>query len=129
MLLAAGLAAPFGGAAQAAPPAAAEARPSPALQRLHEALGLSAAQESAWRAFAAAAGPDPAQIARHRQAADMVASLPAPRRADLMVAVMRADLEAAQRRAAAITAFYGVLTPAQQAIFDRQTAPPRDGER
>ena len=118
LAIAAALVAPLAAAAQTTP------QPSPpALERLHEALRLSPAQETAWAAFAAAAAPDPAEIARHRQAANMLASLPAPRRADLMVAVMRADLAGLERRAAAMKTFYDVLSPAQQALFDRQTAP------
>ncbi len=102
---------------------AAYAQSQPDLHRLHDALNLSAAQEEAWNTFQAASLPDPQQQARDRSAAQMMSSLHAPQRVDLSIAAMTADLETLQRRGAALKAFYGRLSPQQQAIFDRQTAP------
>lgn len=93
------------------------------LNGLRAALHLTADQEGAWRAFAAANAPDSADEARHQGAAALSPTLPAPRRVDLAVAVMEDDLKTLQRRGAAIKAFYATLTPAQQGVFDRQTAP------
>ena len=67
--------------------------------------------------------------ARHQNAAQMMPTLNAPRRVDLSVALMQADLDALQRRGAALKTFYATLTPAQQTTFDRQTVPkPQDDE-
>jgi hypothetical protein len=52
-------------------------------------------------------------------------SLRAPQRFDLSIQMMRSDLEATERRANALKAFYATLSPDQQAIFDRETLPPR----
>jgi hypothetical protein len=96
---------------------------APDIHQLHDALNLSAAQEPAWNAFQAAMAPDPNQQARDRSAAQMMPTLHAPQRVDLSIAAMQADLQDLQRRGAAIKTFYGTLSPAQQAAFDRQTEP------
>jgi hypothetical protein len=95
----------------------------PALSSLHAALNVTAAQEGAWRAFVAASQPDPQQQARQRAAQQMLPRLTAPQRVDLSIAEMRADLETLRQRGAALKVFYAALTPAQRAIFDRQTLP------
>ena len=91
------------------------------LSSLHDALHLSAAQEDAWRAYTAAVAPDPFADARRRSAMQMLPSLPTPRRIDLITAAMQQDLSSFQRQGQAVKAFYNVLTPQQQAVFDRQT--------
>lgn len=120
ILTAAALAAmTMGAAAQAQPQTSADV-----LDRLHEALHLSANQEAAWAAFQAASGPDSQQQARERSAQMMMPNLHAPQRVDLSIAVMRADMRTMERRGAALKTFYATLTPAQQATFDRETLPP-----
>jgi hypothetical protein len=104
-------------------PAARAQSQEPDLHRLHDALQLSAAQEEAWNAFQAAESPDPQDDARRRSAAQMMPSLHAPQRVDLSIAAMQADLDTLQRRGAALKRFYSILSPAQQAAFDRATAP------
>ncbi len=98
----------------------------PTLQRLHDALHLTADQQAAWKGFTAQAGPDPEAEAQARAAEQMMPKLHAPQRVDLSVAAMRAQLEAMERRGKALKAFYAALTPAQQAIFDRETLPRED---
>jgi len=98
---------------------------APDLHQLHDALNLSAVQEPAWNTFQAAMEPDAEQTARDRSAGEMMAGLHAPQRVDLSIAAIQADLQDLERRGAAIKAFYGTLSPAQQAVFDRQTAPQR----
>lgn len=93
------------------------------LADLRNALHLTADQQDAWRDFAAASGEDAGRQARERSAEEMLPTLSAPRRIDLSIAVARAELESLERRGAAVKAFYAVLTPSQQAIFDRKTAP------
>lgn len=102
----------------AAPPASAA---TPTLARLRDALHLTPAQQPAWSAFAAAAGPDPEAAAQARAAQTMMPTLRAPQRVDLTIAAMRAQLEAMERRGAALRAFYATLSADQQAIFDRET--------
>lgn len=100
----------------------------PDLTRLHAALRLTPAQEGAWRAFAAASQPDPEQEARERAAEAMLPSLHAPQRVDLGIAAMEADLDTLRRRGQALKSFYATLSPGQQAVFDRQTAPQSDAD-
>ena len=95
----------------------------PDLHRLHDALNLSASQEEAWNAFQAAALPDPQAMARQRAAASMMPDLHAPQRVDLSIAEMQADLDTLRQRGVALKTFYGALSPAQQAVFDRETTP------
>jgi Spy/CpxP family protein refolding chaperone len=95
----------------------------PDLAGLHDALHLTPDQDSAWRAFAAASTPSPVQVARERAAQAMMANLRSPQRVDLSIAAAEADLQTLRERGAALKAFYAVLTPGQQAIFDRRTLP------
>jgi hypothetical protein len=95
----------------------------PDLQALHEALHLTPAQEAGWAEFAASAGTDQAELARERNAAQMLPTLAAPRRVDLSIAAMRANLQSMERRGGALKAFYATLSPPQQATFDRMTLP------
>jgi murein L,D-transpeptidase YcbB/YkuD len=88
------------------------------LSRLHDALNLSPQQQGAWRAYIAAINPDPQLEARHRSAAQMMQSLPTPRRIDLIEAEMEADMTAMRRQGQAVKAFYAQLSPAQQRTFD-----------
>ena len=116
--------------ALAALPLAAAAQPQTTdLSRLHDALHLTAVQEPAWRAFAAASGPDPAEEARDRSARAMLPNLTAPQRVQLSIDAMRADLTSMERRGDALKAFYATLNADQQAVFDRETRPSPDSDR
>ena len=95
----------------------------PNLDSLHDALHLNAGQEPAWQAFKAASQPNADQAARARAAQSMLPRLTSPQRVDLSVAAMQADLETMRQRGAALKAFYAVLSPGQQQIFDRETVP------
>jgi protein CpxP len=95
----------------------------PDLAGLHAALQLTPAQDPAWRAFAAASTPDPQQEARERSAQSMMATLRSPQRVDLSISAAEADLQTLRERGAALKAFYAVLSPSQQAVFDRRTLP------
>jgi protein CpxP len=92
--------------------------------QLHDALHLTVSQEDSWRSYQSAVTNDPDRQARAQQAAAMLPNLPTPRRLALIRAQMQADLNAFDRTAQAASAFYAVLTPDQQNIFDKQTAPP-----
>jgi protein CpxP len=95
----------------------------PDLAGLHDALHLTPDQEAAWRTFAAASAPSADQEARERAAQSMMATLRSPQRVDLSVSAAEADLQTLRDRGAALKTFYAVLTPAQQATFDRRTLP------
>jgi protein CpxP len=96
---------------------------TPDLSSLHDALHLTAAQESAWRSYTHAINPDPQAEARHRQAGLLLPTLTTPRRVDLIDAEMEDDLAVMQRQGEAVKAFYALLTPSQQRTFDHQTKP------
>lgn len=95
----------------------------PDLSGLHDALRLAPDQERDWRAYVAAITPDPSAEQRHRQAAMMMATLPTPRRIDLITAEMEDDMAAMRRQGEAVKSFYNRLTPIQQRAFDARTAP------
>lgn len=92
---------------------------------LRAALRLRPDQERAWQMFDQASRPDPQEETRQRNAFERMGSLRAPQRFDLSIQMMRAELEATERRANALKSFYGTLSPEQQSIFDRETLPPR----
>lgn len=102
-------------------PAQAQSTAPPRLNQLHDALRLSAAQEDAWRAYAAALQPPPGAQARHQQMQAMMPRLTTPRRIALLDATMQQDVVDMRRQGQAVIAFYNALTPDQQAVFDRQT--------
>jgi hypothetical protein len=106
---------------------AAEQAVSAELLRLHDDLHLSDAQEAGWRDYTLAIAPDPQVEARHRAAADLLPAVPTPRRIALMRATMDSDAADFRRHAAAVIAFYGLLTPTQQRTFDLDTAPQPGG--
>ena len=91
---------------------------------LHAALHLTLPQETAWRDYQQALEPDPVAQSRHQAAQTMMASLPTPRRIDLIEANMQADFDLMHRQGEATKAFYDRLSPAQQRVFDAQTLPP-----
>lgn len=126
--LAASLAAPAAGLAQGqygpppgpprgngAPPPAA---PTSQAERLRLALGLRPDQDGALQAFIQAIAPPPGVMERMRQQEESAASLPTPRRLDMMLAGMDEMRAITVARIAATRRFYAQLTPAQQRAFD-----------
>jgi hypothetical protein len=113
------LAAATGASAQQAP------RPHQAVNadliKLHDDLRLSQAQEAAWRNYAIAVAPNPDTEARHRAATDLMPMVPTPRRIALIEAIMTRDAADFHKQAAAVNAFYGMLTAQQQHVFDQET--------
>ena len=106
-----------GGAARAAEAVSAE------LIRLHDDLKLSDGQEAAWHDYTTAIASDPQQLARHRATTELLPLVPTPRRVALIEATMAQDAVDFRRQGAAVNAFYGQLTPAQQKTFDQDTLP------
>jgi hypothetical protein len=107
--------------AQSAAPRADQAV-SADLIRLHDDLHLSGDQEAAWRDYATAIAPNPQTLARRRATTDLMPTISTPRRIALIEANMVRDELDIRRQGAAVLAFYGKLTPAQQKIFDQETA-------
>ena len=108
------------GAAQAQPPQQRQ-DPNQGFNELHRALNLSPQQEDGWRAFQQSYAMDPAAMSRQRDAANAMARMTAPQRVDQSIGMMRDDLDAMQRRGAALKTFYATLSPQQQRTFDRET--------
>lgn len=87
-------------------------------------LKLSAAQEGAWTTFTAAMKPSADRLAKRTDFTEL-AKLPTPERIDKMKALHSQhvnDMNAAMdQRGEATKAFYAVLTPEQQKVFDAST--------
>lgn len=105
----------------AGPVAAQPDDPSQWSNRLHSALRLRPDQEGAWRSFEQASMPSEQEDARRQDAFQRMGQMRAPQRMDLSIQMMRSDLQEMERRGEALKAFYGTLSPDQQAIFDRET--------
>jgi predicted outer membrane protein len=103
--------------------AGAVAAQAPSPSGLHDDLHLTPVQEAAWSRYQAAVAPDPGASARRQAAQGMMASLPTPRRIDLINAEMEADVATMRQQGEAVKAFYATLTPDQQHVFDRETLP------
>lgn len=86
---------------------------------LHDILNIRPDQESAFQTFMASMAPQPGEDGMHQHHdMDEMQSLTTPERLDRMAARM-ADRQAKfQQHAAAIKAFYAVLSPEQQRAFD-----------
>ena len=83
---------------------------------LHDKLGLSPAQEAAWKTFT-----DKLQAtAPARPEGASTVTMTAPERADRMVTFLQTAQQHAVARAQAVKEFYVVLSPEQQKIFDSQ---------
>lgn len=87
-------------------------------QKLHEALKLTAAQETAWNTYMAAIKP---QTPIGRPDRVDFKSLPAPERMEKRLALQKERLAKQEARLAALKTFYAVLTPEQQKTFDQAT--------
>ena len=89
--------------------------------RLHDALKITPAQETAWNAFVASMKP-----ARHDdgQRGDRAAwaNLSAPERAQKMIERQKARTAFMEQRLGALNSFYAVLTPEQKKVFDEKAA-------
>ena len=95
-----------------------QAERKPQLDQLHARLKLAPAQEPAWSAFVR----DTARTAQDFAGPTGAMPRTTPERLDMMVTYMQGRLDAEKRRAGAVKAFYGKLTPAQRATFDGQDA-------
>jgi protein CpxP len=105
-------------------PAKMQARMDQRRAVLKAQLKLSPAQEAAWTTFTAAMKPPAAMMANRPDPVEL-AKLPTPERIDKMTALhtqRMADMNAAMaQHGEATKAFYAVLTPEQQKVFDAST--------
>ena len=93
------------------------------LDRIHNTLNLSVAEEPAWRDYVAAVAANPQSAARRRATQEMLPKLTTPRRIALIDATMEQDVADLRAQGQAVVSFYNHLTPDQQSIFDRVTVP------
>ena len=102
-------------------PAKMQARMDQRSAALKAKLKLTPAQEAAWTTFTAAMKPPATMMANRPDYAEII-KLPTPERIDKMKALhtqRMADMTAAmEQRGEATKAFYAVLTPEQQKVFD-----------
>jgi len=91
---------------------------------LHQQLKLSAEQEPAWKTFSEKMQ---AALPQERPNREEMRKLSTPERMDKMLALMKGHEQQLETRAAALKAFYAVLTPEQRKLFDEQAA--RHGRR
>jgi hypothetical protein len=93
------------------------------LERMHEQLGISAAQEPAWQAFAAKVAAQGERMQAHHETMRAQWSqgdeLTAPERLQRRAEMMGERLGAMSEMADAVTTLYGELTPEQQKVFDQ----------
>lgn len=87
-------------------------------QKLHDALKLTAAQETAWTTYIAAIKP---QTPVGRPDRIDLKALPAPERLEKRIECQKERLAKQEARLAALKTFYAVLTPEQQKTFDQAT--------
>ncbi len=96
-----------------------EARRQERLQTLHDALGLRADQDGAWRAYVdGMRQPEGREGRDHRDHARGEGPMTTPERLDRMAQRMSEHQAAFQRRAETIKGFYAALSPTQQRTFD-----------
>jgi protein CpxP len=96
------------------------------MARLHDTLKLTSAQEAAWSDFSNRMKPvkmDKPDMSKpgHQDWKDMST----PDRLDKMLDRMKSREKLMAEHAEVVRTFYGVLTPDQQKIFDRQFLPHR----
>lgn len=86
-------------------------------QKLHDALKLTASQETAWQTYSAAV--QSRQTAGRPDRAS-VKEMNAPQRLEKRLEISKARIAQDEARLQALKTFYAVLTPEQQKVFDEQ---------
>lgn len=93
-------------------------------KHLHDTLKLTTAQEPAWNSLIQS---DPAKAASSGGRTDDWAKLTVPERAEKMLELSKARQEQMVEHVARLKAFYAVLTPDQQKLFEDFHAGPASG--
>jgi len=86
------------------------------MAKLHDALKLTSTQETAWTDFTNKIKP----VNMEKPARQDWEGLNTPDRLDKVLGNMKAREKELAEHAAAVRAFYGILTPDQQKIFDHR---------
>ncbi|MGB9108037.1 MAG: Spy/CpxP family protein refolding chaperone [Telluria sp.] len=89
--------------------------------KLHDALRITPAQESAWNGFVASMKRPQHAGGQHGDRAAW-AGLSAPQRAQKMIELQKTRTAAMEQRLAALNSFYSVLSPDQKKVFDEKAA-------
>lgn len=87
-------------------------------QQLHDELGITAGQESSWKAFVASMQP----AARPQQDRAALAALSAPERMAKKIELQKQHTAALEQRQGALNSFYSVLSADQKKVFDTKSA-------
>jgi periplasmic protein CpxP/Spy len=90
------------------------------MDALHEKLKLSAEQETAWKTWTDSMRERFATMAGKRPNPADMDKLPAPQRMERHLAMMKEAQAQMEAGLADLQAFYGKLTPEQQATFDKE---------
>lgn len=88
------------------------------LSRMHAQLQVTAAQEPAWQAFAAAVAAQADAMQAFRSQMFQASAATAPQRAQLAQQFMAERLTAASAVSTSLSALYALLTDSQRAILD-----------
>ena len=91
---------------------------------MHDALKLTATQESAWKTYVDKTKPNDAMVRMNREE---MAKLSAPERIERRLAKSKERDARMSTRLAAMKEFYAVLTPEQQKIMNEQSMHQRGG--
>jgi len=94
------------------------------LQKLHDALKITPAQESAWHAYVAAIKSG---IPTSRPDRAAFKNLSAPEKMEKRIEFSRNHISRMENHLAALKTFYAVLTPEQQKTFDQSMSRKRHG--
>jgi periplasmic protein CpxP/Spy len=89
--------------------------------KLHDALGITSAQESAWQSFVAAMQP-PAKGQRGGFDRAAWTGLSAPQRMQKVIDLQKQRTVRMEQQLSAMNSFYSVLSPQQKQIFDSEAA-------
>ena len=87
-------------------------------QKLHDALKLTPAQAGAWTTYATAVKRPARMAGAEHGERGAWKTMPAPERMEQRVEMAKRHLAEMERRLAATSAFYGVLTAEQRTLFD-----------
>jgi protein CpxP len=87
-------------------------------QQLHDELGITPGQETAWKSFVASMQPAP----HPQQDRAAWAALSAPERMAKKIELQKQHTAALQQRQGALNSFYSVLSADQKKVFDAKSA-------
>ena len=89
-------------------------------KRMHDALKITPAQESAWQAYLSALKSNMPQRGQFDRAA--FKNMSAPERMEKRIEMAKSHIASMENNLAATRTFYAVLTPEQQKIFDEKAS-------